>query len=96
MRDDGQIECHDVGINQVRPVCLDVLKCGQPQSSPTSETPLTSDSLVILQAAVGLNNVCGGSICVCDVDSTGFINVTDALLTLKAAVGQSIVLNCSC
>ena len=36
----------------------------------------------------------GNVVCVCDVDDSGAIVATDALLTLKSAVGQQIDLIC--
>lgn len=68
--------------------------CGQPKS--TGELPTTADALAILRAAVGIRNVCESMPCICDTNGNGILQVSDALLTLKAAVGQSVVLTCNC
>jgi hypothetical protein len=68
--------------------------CGQPQS--TGDSPLTSDALAVLRAAVGQSvaNCTGIYFCVCDVDNNGTILTADALRVLRAAVGQVVTLNC--
>src|SRR5690349_20196007 len=68
--------------------------CGQPQS--TGSTPLTSDALAILRAAVGQSvaNCSDTHFCVCDVDNNGTILTADALRVLRAAVGQVVTLDC--
>jgi hypothetical protein len=68
--------------------------CGQPTSN--GAIPKSSDALTILKAAVGQNTSCDSSPCVCDVDGSGAIRVTDGLRTLKAAVGQDVELECEC
>lgn len=64
--------------------------CGQPLSD--GERPKASDALFVLRAAVG-QETCDP--CVCDVDSSGRILASDALRTLRFAVGvPDIVLDC--
>ncbi len=53
---------------------------------------LSSDALRVLQLAVGNDVECAQW--VCDVDSTGEVNVTDSLRLLRRAVEQPVVLNC--
>ena len=65
--------------------------CGQPQS--TGQSPTATDSLITLQAAVGLVDC---DLAVCDVNATCTINVTDALILLQASTGQSTSLSCTC
>jgi Tol biopolymer transport system component len=50
-----------------------------------------SDALYMLRAAVG-SGTC--ELCVCDVDGNGSVAATDALITLKIAVGQPLTLQC--
>jgi Tol biopolymer transport system component len=50
-----------------------------------------SDALFILRAGIGLE-ACED--CVCDVDGSGAITATDALIALKVAVGQQFELAC--
>lgn len=68
--------------------------CGQPKS--TGESPTTGDALAILRAAVGIRNVCESVPCVCDTNGNGILQVSDALLTLRVAVGQNVSLACNC
>jgi hypothetical protein len=79
--------------------------CGQPQS--TGDSPLTSDCLAILRAAVGqpIPNCSGEYFCVCDVNGDGRITVDDALDVLRCAIGRCYCpiypycgswLNCQC
>ena len=63
--------------------------CGQPNSSGT--TPVASDALGILQAAVGLAECAPAT---CDVDANCNVTASDALRTLQSVVGLPIVLNC--
>jgi hypothetical protein len=72
--------------------------CGDPiDPSPASEVAAgagfvnATDALGVMRAAVGMA-VCEP--CVCDVDSSGKIVVTDALLVLKRAVDDSTLLQC--
>jgi uncharacterized delta-60 repeat protein len=51
----------------------------------------SSDALFILRTSVG-SETC--ELCLCDVDDSGAIVASDALLTLKAAVGQQVTLAC--
>jgi hypothetical protein len=62
--------------------------CGQPLSSGTK--PNTSDCSYILKAAVG-SKPC--DLCVCDVNHQSGISTVDALICLKRAVGQNVVLS---
>jgi hypothetical protein len=50
-----------------------------------------SDALAVLRTAVG-SQTC--ALCICDVDGSGSVSATDALITLKVAVGQAIDLDC--
>jgi hypothetical protein len=50
-----------------------------------------SDALFILGAAVGIQTC---ELCVCDADGSGGVAATDALVTLRAAVGQPVSLDC--
>jgi len=63
--------------------------CGQPVS--TGVTPTATDSLYILRVAVGAGQCAP---CVCDVDGSSAIQATDALLSLKRAVGQDVAMLC--
>jgi hypothetical protein len=63
--------------------------CGVPESD--SAPPSAADALHVLNAAVD-NLSC--NVCQCDVDSSGSITTTDALLTLQAAVGLPVELAC--
>jgi hypothetical protein len=63
--------------------------CGQPQSSGV--TPVASDALSVLRAAVGANPC---PPCVCDVNGNESIAAADALLVLRVAVGAPAVLDC--
>ena len=49
------------------------------------------DALFVLIAAVGTSSC---ELCVCDVDSSGRISATDALLVLKSVVGDDVRLSC--
>ena len=62
---------------------------GAPLQMP--RTVSASDALFMLRAAVGLDSC---ELCVCDVDGSGGVAATDALATLRLAVGQPIPLNC--
>ena len=53
--------------------------------------PKSSDCLFILQAAVDIRNC---ALCVCDVNDSGTIVSSDALLCLRVAVGEELELNC--
>lgn len=66
------------------------LRCGQPVT--TGATPLASDCLYTLKAAVG-SETCTPE-CICDVNTSGGLTATDALLCLKKAVGQDVTLDC--
>lgn len=64
-------------------------RCAQPTSSGSS--PTATDALFILNAAVGLTSC---ELCVCDVDGSGAITASDALIALQIAVGGLIPLQC--
>jgi hypothetical protein len=64
--------------------------CGVPEGD--AAPPTAADALHILNASVD-NVTC--NICVCDVNSSGDINTSDALLDLQAAVGLDVDLDCS-
>jgi glucose/arabinose dehydrogenase len=64
-------------------------QCGAPLSG--NSTPLASDALFILRAAVGTQPC---EPCLCDTDGSTAVSATDALLSLKVAVGQSVAMDC--
>ena len=68
------------------------LPCSQPLTQ--GDSPVASDCLFILQAAVG--NVTCTPECICAPSGTLPIKATDALLCLNAAVGAPVTLNCPC
>jgi hypothetical protein len=69
--------------------------CGDPIALTASTQPgravTATDSLAILQAAVGL---LACELCVCDVNGSGSLSASDALVTLQFSVGQSLPLLC--
>ncbi len=68
-------------------------QCSQPVSS--GESPVATDCLFILNAAVGLQTC--ETACICDVNGTGGApNATDALICLNVAVGIDVSLDCPC
>jgi hypothetical protein len=71
------------------PAFADLGDCGQPSS--TGPTPVATDALFTLGAAVG-SQTC--ELCVCDLNNDGSIAATDALIDLAAAVGQMVSLDC--
>jgi hypothetical protein len=68
--------------------------CGQPYSN--GALPTVVDALVTLQAAVGRFTDCEHRHCACDVDHSETLRTSDALLILRAAVGQPVPLDCWC
>lgn len=64
--------------------------CGQPATS--GDDPTVVDCLTILKAGVG-TATCTPE-CICDVNASGAITASDALLCLRKAVGQDVVLDC--
>jgi hypothetical protein len=50
-----------------------------------------SDGLFVLRASVG-SECC--DLCICDANGSGAVTATDALITLNAAVGQPVTLQC--
>jgi hypothetical protein len=67
-----------------------LVPCGKPTNS-SGVPPKTSDALFALKAAVK-SATC--DLALCDVNNSGTITTSDALIILKKAVGQSITLNC--
>lgn len=65
--------------------------CGVP-TKIDGTSPKTSDAQFVLRAAVQSSNC---ALAVCDVNASGTVNTTDALLILRSAVGQNVVLACS-
>ncbi len=63
--------------------------CGQPHT--TGPEPTAADALFVLRVSVALSTC---NRCICDVDDSGTINTTDALLDLKSAVGQISLADC--
>jgi cysteine-rich repeat protein len=64
--------------------------CGIP-TKVNGLTPTTSDALFVLRAAVQSSNC---DLLVCDVNASGGISTSDALLILRVAVGLDLPLNC--
>jgi len=64
--------------------------CVKPTGSPGT-LPTASDALYVLRAVVGSASC---QSCVCDGDGNGSVSATDALITLRRAVGQAITLRC--
>lgn len=62
--------------------------CGSPVST---DSTTVSDALFMLRAAIGTATC---NVCVCDVDDSGTVAATDALLTLRFAIGQNVALAC--
>jgi len=52
---------------------------------------VAGDALAVLKAAVGTFDC---ALCTCDVNNSGNVSATDALIVLKKAVGQDVPLNC--
>jgi hypothetical protein len=67
--------------------CISI--CGAPHSR--APEPLAVDALAILRGAVG-GPACPP--CLCDTTGGGGVTASDALLTLRAAVGLNVVLDC--
>ncbi|MFN2426752.1 MAG: hypothetical protein ABR587_09955 [Candidatus Binatia bacterium] len=64
--------------------------CGAP-TNINSTGPKTADALFVLRAAVQGSNC---ELAVCDVNASSTVNTTDALLILRRAVGQDVILAC--
>ncbi len=64
--------------------------CGAP-SGAVAAAPKASDALFILNASVGSGEC---DVRVCDVNASGSVTATDALLVLEAAVGLDVALDC--
>lgn len=67
-----------------------VARCGQPVTD--GDKPTVTDCLYILKAGVG-STTCTPE-CLCDVNASDAITAGDALLCLRKAVGQDVVLDC--
>ena len=65
-------------------------ECGHPLS--TGAMPTASDALYTLRAGVGISQC---DILVCDVDANCQVSATDALVLLRASVGQQVEMNCA-
>lgn len=63
--------------------------CGDP--SPPYDEVTSSDARFVLRAAV---DSVAGDPCVCDVNGSGEVSATDALVVLRSAVGLDILLTC--
>lgn len=63
-------------------------RCGDPLDGPTITT---ADALAVLQTTTGAFTC---PLCVCDVDGSGAIDVTDALIVLQSAVGIDVAFDC--
>jgi len=63
--------------------------CGAPVSG--AMTPVASDSLFTLNAAIGITQC---ALCECDVDDSGTVSATDALIILNASIGLPVDLRC--
>jgi len=64
--------------------------CGDAQA-PSGIT--AGDSLLVLKTAVGSAQC---NFCVCDVDDSGMVLATDALIVLRKSVGLNVDLRCAC
>ncbi len=68
--------------------------CGQPVSSGVE--PVAGDALRTLRTAVNVDECMpGGDICACDVDGSGAVRSTDALMVLSRAVDPAVPLACA-
>jgi hypothetical protein len=65
--------------------------CGNPTMDTSSGLVTASDALYILQAAVGTRTC---EPCICDVNDSGSITGTDALLAMAVTVGSPVTLTC--
>jgi hypothetical protein len=91
--------CDDTGCSGlIDPETEECIPCGQPLSTGIGDTPVTSDALAVLRAAVGqsVDSCSGEDFCLCDVDCSGSITTADALRVLRAAVGLPVELSCCC
>jgi hypothetical protein len=91
--------CDDTGCSGLLdPETEECTPCGQPLLDGFGDTPLTSDALAILRAAVGqeVDGCSGERFCLCDVDCSGSVTTADALRVLRAAVGLQVDLHCCC
>lgn len=86
-------------VGAVEPVVATSLVCGEASEVPgnlraglTAPRVITaSDALIVLSASVGIAEC---PLCVCDVNDSGGITATDALLVVRYAVGQPLTLEC--
>ncbi|HEY2772420.1 MAG TPA: hypothetical protein VGK20_00075 [Candidatus Binatia bacterium] len=63
--------------------------CGQPQT--VGSAPTAADALFVLETSVGTKTC---TLCVCDVNNSGTVTASDALLVLQSAVDLPVSLNC--
>lgn len=66
--------------------------CGEPKVGG----PVATDALEVLRTGVGASNCGGFDPCICDVNATGSVSASDALLVLQRAVGQNVPFTCPC
>lgn len=71
------------------PVSLAQPPCSQPVT--TGEHPLIRDCVVVARASVGIDECAE---CVCDVDGSGQIQISDGLRCLRYVVGSESTLAC--
>ena len=62
-----------------------------PDDTRQSRAVLAGDAQFVLRVAVGISPC---ALCTCDVNSSGSVSASDALIVLKNAVGQDVPLNC--
>ena len=80
--------CHPVCEYCDSGACRDL--CGNP-IDPANDTRTVADGLKTLRVAVGVDT-CDS--CLCDVDDSGAVTATDALILLQFAVGLPLQLSC--
>ena len=66
--------------------------CGEPKVGG----PVATDALEVLRTGVGASDCGGFDPCICDVNATGTVTASDALLVLQRAVGQNVAFACPC
>lgn len=103
--DDGDAECGNLSVqapetcddgdllyaagDYCSPDCI-AYQCGIP-TKLDGAVPKAGDALFVLKAAVQSSNC---HVNVCDVNDSGTITATDALIILRRAVGQNVPLQC--
>jgi hypothetical protein len=86
-------------VGAFEPVVATPLDCGEASEVPSNlragitepRVITASDALIVLSASVGIAEC---PLCVCDVNDSGGITATDALLLVRYAVGQPLTLEC--